>query len=50
MIEAWFVCSSSPWFVRGAYWVRGVEAGVFTFGQALGYVSSACSFRIVLSF
>ena len=45
-----FVASSYPWFVRGGYYNNGVEAGVFAFSRAYGFVFSYVGFRVVLSF
>ena len=46
--ETWFVLSYIPWFLRGSAYYRGSDAGIFTFRNTYGHVSSNGSFRIVL--
>ena len=46
--KAWFVMFAYPYFVRGAYFVHGFEAGMFTFHLTLGYAYYTNSFRVVL--
>ena len=36
-----------PWYVRGAHFAHGVEAGMFTFHLTLGYSYNTNSFRVV---
>ncbi len=44
-----FAYSSSPWFVRGCYWIYGAESGAFAFNSNSGTTSTGYSFRIVLT-
>ena len=47
--DAHFVWSSNPWFVRGANYPHGLDAGVFAFGATYAYAYSVHSFRVVLN-
>ncbi|MCI6002537.1 MAG: hypothetical protein MRZ37_05310 [Tenericutes bacterium] len=46
---AYFVVSSSPWFVRGGHYNNGDHAGVFCFDGDAGVGDSGNGFRVVLS-
>ena len=46
--DAHFVLTSNPWFVRGANYPHGLDAGVFAFENTNGYMNSNVSFRVVL--
>ena len=47
--EAWFICSSAPWFLRGGFHTSGLDAGVFAFENDYGHTISTVSFRLVLT-
>ncbi len=47
--HAWFVFSSSPWFICGGPYHDGLNAGVFAFAGTYGQVRSNNSFRIILT-
>ncbi len=44
-----FVYSSGPWFAYGVARTDGLDAGVFTFGNNLGYADSRVNFRVILT-
>ena len=46
--DAHFVLTSNPWFVRGANYPHGLDAGMFAFGNTYGHVNVTYSFRVVL--
>ena len=46
--QANFVLSSEPWFIRGAAYSDGLNAGVFTFNNEYGRIGGNHSFRVVL--
>ena len=46
---AWFVDSSSPWFIRGAARDDGLDAGIFAFDPTFGLAHNVVSFRVILT-
>ncbi len=46
---AWFVLSSSSWFVRGSEYNSGLYAGIFAFGHEYGRVRINATFRVILT-
>ena len=46
---AYFVDSSSPWFLRGGSWYNGSASGAFAFNNNPGVTNITNSFRIVLT-
>jgi len=46
---AYFINSSSPWFVRGDRWSGGTLAGAFAFYNTAGGTNADVSFRVVLA-
>ena len=46
---AYFVHSSSPWFIRGGVWSVGSASGAFAFSYNAGGTYTNHSFRVVLS-
>ena len=46
---AYFVHSSSPWFIRGGGWSGGSVSGAFAFSSNAGGTNTYYSFRVVLS-
>ena len=46
---AYFVYSSTPWFLRGGVWSIGSGSGAFAFGIDTGGSYANYSFRVVLS-
>ena len=47
--DAFFVYSNNPWFIKGAYYNCGLDAGVFAFGSTLGHANASFGFRLILT-